>query len=407
MISGWQQLLLVLILLPILLVAVALYFLPSILAKRRRHPKYQSILILNFLLGWTPVWVVALVWALRPGSSESAPPPTPAECGGGRAVPGNPSDVGMVRTPPEAPAERFPDEPPRRRLQTNLMPLWPWSCAVIGALAVLAGVALLAVSLAHEAARSNPVPIPVPLIVLAAGALCVAIGWRWRRWQRAERRRLGGGMWREPKIHSPVHRDPDGTLTICERDPRGTDIFLTMCICGLVALVGLPDLASRGASDAVLAAVAALCAAAGMWGIVRCTRIALVADYAGVVVRNSLRTYRFAWSEVAGFADGRSNGGEAGTMWALAVIGKDGKVVTSRATGRLRSARPATARAVVALAARHAIPESITGIPTRQPRPARDTGRGSPQSGRSVTTQLTGVSSGAEDPRLFRRRGGP
>ncbi len=405
MISGWEQLLLVLILLPILLVAVALYFLPSILAKRRRHPQYQSILILNFLLGWTPVWIVALVWALRPSSIDITPPPTPAERGGGRAVAANPPDVGMVYTP-EAPAVRFPDEPPRRRLRTNLIPLWPWSCAVIGALSVLAGVALLAVSLAHEAARSNPVPIPTPLIVLAVGALCVAIGWRWRRWQRAERHRLGEGMWREPKTHSPVHRDSDGTLTICERDPRGTDILLTMCICGLVALVGLPDLASRGASDAVLAAVAALCAAAGIWGIVRCTRIALMADYAGVVVRNSLRTYHFAWSEVAGFADGRSSGGEAGTMWALAIIGKDGKNVTSRATGRLRSARPETARAIVSLAARHAIPESITGVPTRQPRPARDTGSGTPQSGQSKPGRLTSVRAGAEDTRTFRRRGG-
>jgi Superinfection immunity protein/Bacterial PH domain len=403
--SGWGQLLVVMILLPILLVAVALYFLPSTLARRRRHPRYESILVLNFLLGWILVgWVVALVWALRPRSIDTTPPPTPAERGGWRAVPGNASSVGTVSTPPDAPVERFPDEPPRRRLQTNLLPLWPWSCAVVGAFAVLAGVILLAVSLAHAAARSNPVPIVAPLIVLAFGVLCLAIGWRWRRWQRAERRRLDeGSLWRDRKSHNPVRRDPDGTLTICERDPRGADIMMAICISGLVALVGFPALASRGASDAVLATAAALCAGAGLWVLVRTVRIALVADHSGVVVRNALRTYRFAWSDVAGFADGRSNGGEAGTMWALVIIGKDGMIVTSRATGRLRSARPVTARAIVALAARHSIPESMTGLPTRRPRRARDTGRGAPQSGRRVTEPLTGV--WPEAPRTLRPGG--
>ena len=403
--SGWQQLLVVMILLPILLVAVALYFLPSILAKRRRHPRYESILILNFLLGWTLVgWVVALVWTLRPGSIGTTAPPTP-ERGGWRSAPGNPPNVATESTPPDAPVERFPDEPPRRRLRTNLIPLWPWSSAVVGALAVLAGAILFAVSLAHAAGRSNPVPIVAPLIVLASGVLCLAIGWRWRRWQQAEQRRLDeGSLWRDRKSHNPVRRGPDGTLIICERDPRGADITMAICISALVALVGFPALASRGASDAVLATAAALCAGAGLWVLVRTVRIALVADGSGVVVRNALRTYCFAWSDVAGFADGRSNGGEAGTMWALVIIGKDGMIVTSRATGRLRSARPVTARAIVALAARHSIPESITGVPTRRPRRLRDTGRGTPQRGRSVTDRRTSVST--EDVRRRKAGGG-
>ena len=388
MISGWEQLLILLILAPILFVAVALYFLPSILAKRRRHPRYQSILILNFLLGWTPIgWVVALVWALRRTSPETTPPPIPAEAMGGPTV-ASPSNAGRVPPPPTAPVERFPDEPPRRRLQTNLIPLWPWTGTVVGSLAVVAGAILLAVSLAHQAARSNPVPIAAPLIVLAGGAFFATTGWRWRRWQQAQCRRLGDRMWRERKSRNPVRRDPGGTLTICEADPRGTDVMLAICACGLAALVGFPALANRGASDAVLAAAAAFCAGAGIWLIVRSAHIALVADRTGVVVRNSLRTYRFAWRDVAEFADGRSNGGEAGTMWALAIVGKDGTVVTSRATGRLRSARPATARAIVALAARHAIPETLTGVPTRQPRRVRDSGSETPQSGREVREQL-------------------
>lgn len=50
---------------------IALYFLPSIVASRRHNPKYERILIFNFLLGWTLIgWVLALAWARR----ESQPP---------------------------------------------------------------------------------------------------------------------------------------------------------------------------------------------------------------------------------------------------------------------------------------------------------------------------------------------
>ena len=40
----------------------ALYFLPAIVASKKRN--YTAILILNLLLGWTLIgWVIALVWA--------------------------------------------------------------------------------------------------------------------------------------------------------------------------------------------------------------------------------------------------------------------------------------------------------------------------------------------------------
>lgn len=45
--------------------AIALYFLPTILARRRGHRSPEAIFVLNLLLGWTLLgWVGALVWAL-------------------------------------------------------------------------------------------------------------------------------------------------------------------------------------------------------------------------------------------------------------------------------------------------------------------------------------------------------
>ena len=47
-----------------LLLSVAFYFLPSILAGLRGTRRQLGIFLLNLLLGWTLVgWVVALVWA--------------------------------------------------------------------------------------------------------------------------------------------------------------------------------------------------------------------------------------------------------------------------------------------------------------------------------------------------------
>jgi T4 superinfection immunity protein len=48
-----------------LLILLALYFLPTIVAGCRRHPNQAGIVILNLFLGWTFVgWVIALVWAV-------------------------------------------------------------------------------------------------------------------------------------------------------------------------------------------------------------------------------------------------------------------------------------------------------------------------------------------------------
>lgn len=44
--------------------AIVLYFLPSIIAFKRKHASKGAILILNFLLGWTFLgWAGCLIWA--------------------------------------------------------------------------------------------------------------------------------------------------------------------------------------------------------------------------------------------------------------------------------------------------------------------------------------------------------
>lgn len=48
----------------ILLLLLAIYLLPSIVARSRRHHNTGAICVLNILLGWTLLgWIAALVWA--------------------------------------------------------------------------------------------------------------------------------------------------------------------------------------------------------------------------------------------------------------------------------------------------------------------------------------------------------
>ena len=47
------------------LVCLGIYFLPTMIAYKRRHRNFLAILALNIFLGWTLFgWVGALVWSL-------------------------------------------------------------------------------------------------------------------------------------------------------------------------------------------------------------------------------------------------------------------------------------------------------------------------------------------------------
>ncbi|MTI82366.1 MAG: superinfection immunity protein [Firmicutes bacterium] len=49
----------------LLLIALVLYFIPTIIASKRNHKNFSAILVLNLLLGWTFLgWVGSIVWAL-------------------------------------------------------------------------------------------------------------------------------------------------------------------------------------------------------------------------------------------------------------------------------------------------------------------------------------------------------
>jgi hypothetical protein len=48
----------------LLIICIALYFTPGLIAAFRSHHQAAAIIVLNLLLGWTIIgWVVAIVWA--------------------------------------------------------------------------------------------------------------------------------------------------------------------------------------------------------------------------------------------------------------------------------------------------------------------------------------------------------
>src|ERR1022692_2699505 len=74
--SPAAMLLAIVIIIPISIVSLVVYFLPTIVAARRAHPQLPAICVLDVFLGWTVVgWVIALVWAnTNPQSVVLAPP---------------------------------------------------------------------------------------------------------------------------------------------------------------------------------------------------------------------------------------------------------------------------------------------------------------------------------------------
>ena len=55
----------VIVILLAILVAIGIYFLPTIIARVRHKRNFGAIFALNLFLGWSLVgWVISLVWAL-------------------------------------------------------------------------------------------------------------------------------------------------------------------------------------------------------------------------------------------------------------------------------------------------------------------------------------------------------
>ena len=70
-----------LLFLPFFLPALALHFLPTIIAGVRHARNFGWILVINLLLSWTVIgWIVALIWAIRDTPKyviAYVPPPPP------------------------------------------------------------------------------------------------------------------------------------------------------------------------------------------------------------------------------------------------------------------------------------------------------------------------------------------
>ena len=59
----------------LVVISLFIYFLPTFVAKGKKHPNFMSIFLLNFFLGWSLLgWVIALVWAVK---NEKSSQPTP------------------------------------------------------------------------------------------------------------------------------------------------------------------------------------------------------------------------------------------------------------------------------------------------------------------------------------------
>ena len=74
----------------VVLILIALYFVPTFIAAMRHHNNVVAIGALNFLLGWSFIgWVAAFVWALTSPSSPG--PPVILNTGTGSAALPSPS----------------------------------------------------------------------------------------------------------------------------------------------------------------------------------------------------------------------------------------------------------------------------------------------------------------------------
>jgi hypothetical protein len=163
--------------------------------------------------------------------------------------------------------------------------------------------------------------------------------------------------------------DTSGALTIAERYPRWLAVIFTLVIAILPGLILMQKSQTFLPRGHVLAAVAYLAAAAAVsiWGCFRGWRMGLRLDDQGVTIRNYFRTYRIGWPGVRRFADGSVSGGEAGRLWALNVMLRDGRVITAAATSRgKRTARPQTLTAIEQAAGRYDIPAELTGTAMRR-----------------------------------------
>ena len=100
----------------------------------------------------------------------------------------------------------------------------------------------------------------------------------------------------------------------------------------VIIWIGVPSVVfGSSMSPPVRVICLAVTAVASIWSLYRGWRMGVRFDDHGVTVRKFLRTDRFGWPEVSRFEDGRVTVGTAsGWAWALDIVLRDGRVITSR-----------------------------------------------------------------------------
>ncbi len=162
--------------------------------------------------------------------------------------------------------------------------------------------------------------------------------------------------------------DNSGIVTIRTRS-RQWMAFIVLAAAGGFALILAVHRPRWGmhAPAAVLAGYVAVVAIAVISGWVRALRMGLRLDSQGVTVTSFLRTRPVPWSQVSHLADGYQGAGDGGEVWRLAVVLRDGGVITSGGElvpSRRGEARAATqAAAIQAAAAARGIPAELRGRP--------------------------------------------
>lgn len=144
--------------------------------------------------------------------------------------------------------------------------------------------------------------------------------------------------------------------------------FVVVCLGGVVLLL-LICWAGAGHWQAATGRYVAVVAFALILLFYRCWRMGVRFDEHGVRIRGLRHTDRYGWPEVSHFADGRTtltDGTASADFWALAVVLRDGRTITVKATAawpRWPTWRGPKMRAAIAqVAARHQIPAELTGV---------------------------------------------
>ncbi|WP_036792018.1 superinfection immunity protein [Pleomorphomonas koreensis] len=101
----------------LILIGLAVYFIPTFVAGHRQHHNLAAIFMLNLLLGWTFLgWALSLVWAL-----------TAVNQAGSRPISSDyDSAVGPVSLAPRAMNRTPPAAPTRQRKKSPLETNYRW-----------------------------------------------------------------------------------------------------------------------------------------------------------------------------------------------------------------------------------------------------------------------------------------